>query len=69
MAYDVKNYNELRSLNFTSKDDKFIFKGDKVITNQGLEYTDYVINLSAKDTLLKNYTSNFLLIRSRVKKY
>ena len=61
MAYDVKNYNELRSLNFTSKDDKFIFKGDKVITNQGLEYTDYVINLSAKDTLLKNYTSNFLI--------
>ena len=61
MAYDVKNYNELRGLNFTSKDDKFIFKGDKVITNQGLEYTDYVINLSAKDTLLKNYTSNFLI--------
>ena len=45
------------SLNFTSKDDKFIFKGDKVITNQGLEYTDYVINLSAKDTLLKKFSN------------
>ena len=51
MAYERKNFNELRGLNFTSKDDKFSYKSDKVITNHGFEYQKYDMNLSARDLL------------------
>jgi len=59
MAYERKNFNELRGLNFNSKDDKFSYKSDKIITNHGFEYQKYDMNLSARDLLTKNYTSNF----------
>jgi|TARA_R100000482_G_C5132433_1_gene153027 hypothetical protein len=60
MAYERKNFNELRGLNFNSKDDKFSYKSDKIITNHGFEYQKYDMNLSARDLLTKNYTSNIL---------
>ena len=60
MAYERKNFNELRNLNFTSKGNKFDYAGKNKFTSQGFAYIDYDLNLSAQSSLIKNYTSNAL---------
>lgn len=60
MSYDRKNYNSLRHLNYIDQSSNVHFNSKKDYLNEGLVLNTYNINLSSKDTLLKNYTSNIL---------
>lgn len=60
MAYERKNFYELRNLHFQSKGNKFDYKGDNIFTGQGFSYVSYNVNLSSESSLLKNFTSNTL---------